>query len=260
LNPILKIHFAFDTRFGQNDFTVRMFSRILIFMAMVAISSPAFSAPEEVILLHGLCRTSRSMAKMERALTNAGYQVQNVDYPSRTASVQRLADDVIGEAVGDCQRDGVTKIDFVTHSLGGILVRSYLTRHSVPSLGRVVMLAPPNQGSEVVDKLGWLFLFKWINGPAGNELGTGTNSTPNRLGPVNYPVGIIAGDRSINWINSLLIPGRDDGKVSVERTKLAGMTDHIVIHTAHPFIMRNREAIRQTIQFLRTGGFDRATG
>jgi hypothetical protein len=258
-NWILKIHFAFAARFGQNDFTVLMFSRILIFMATVAISSPAFSAPEEVILLHGLCRTSRSMAKMERALTNAGYKVQNVDYPSRTVSVQQLADDAIGKAIADCQRDGATKIDFVTHSLGGILVRSYLARHSVPSLGRVVMLAPPNQGSEVVDKLGGWRLFKWINGPAGNELGTDTNSTPNTLGPVNYPVGVIAGDRSINWINSLLIPGRDDGKVSVERTKLAGMSDHIVVHTTHPFVMKNRKVIRQTIQFLRNGRFDHGT-
>jgi len=120
------------------------------------------------------------------------------------------------------------------------------------------MLAPPNQGSEVVDKLGWTFVFKWLNGPAGNELSTGANSTPNQLGPATYPVGIIAGDCSINWINSLLIPGADDGKVSIERTKLAGMSDHLVIHTAHPFIMKNREAIRQTIQFLRTGAFDRA--
>jgi triacylglycerol lipase len=229
-------------------------------MATVAISSPVLSAPEEVILLHGLCRTSRSMAKMERALTDAGYRVQNVSYPSRTAAVQQLADDAIGRAVNECHRDGATNINFVTHSLGGILVRSYLARHSLPELGRVVMLAPPNQGSEVVDKLGGLFLFRWINGPAGKELGTGTNSTPNQLGPATYPVGIIAGDRSINWINSLLISGRDDGKVSVERTKLAGMRDHVVIHTAHPFIMRNREVIRQTIQFLRTGGFDPGTG
>jgi hypothetical protein len=235
-----------------------MFLRILTFMAMVAISSPAFSAPKTVILLHGLCRTSHSMAKMEHALTDAGNRVQNVSYPSRTASIQKLADDAIGKAVADCQRNGATKIDFVTHSLGGILVRSYLARHSLPELGRVVMLAPPNQGSEVVDKLGWTFVFKWLNGPAGDELGTGTHSTPNQLGPVNYPVGVIAGDRSINWINSLLIPGADDGKVSIERTKLAGMSDQIVIHTAHPFIMKNREAIRQTIQFLRSGAFDHA--
>jgi hypothetical protein len=237
-----------------------MVCRILIFMATVLVAAQTFSAPEQVILLHGLCRTSASMGRMEEALTQAGYQVENVDYPSRTARVQQLADNVIGRALAECQRDGATRIDFVTHSLGGILVRSYLARHSLPTLGRVVMLAPPNQGSEVVDKLGGWLLFKWINGPAGNELGTDTDSSPNQLGPLNYPVGIIAGDRSINWINSMLIPGRDDGKVSVERTKLAGMSDHIVIHTAHPFIMMNREAIRQTIQFLRTGAFDRVPG
>jgi len=224
-------------------------------MAIVAISSPTLSAPETVILLHGLCRTGHSMAKMERALTNAGYKVQNISYPSRMASIQQLADDAIGKAVANCQRDSAAKIDFVTHSLGGILVRSYLARHSLSSLGRVVMLAPPNQGSEVVDKLGWTFVFKWLNGPAGNELGTDAHSTPNRLGPATYPVGVIAGDRSINWINSLLIPGRDDGKVSIERTKLAGMSDHLVIHTAHPFIMKNREAIRQAICFLQSGRF-----
>ena len=232
-----------------------MFSRILILMATMTISSTALGAQEDVILLHGLCRTSRSMVKMERALTDAGYSVRNVDYPSRTASIQTLADDAIGKAVDDCVRDGATKVDFVTHSMGGILVRSYLARHDLPLPGRVVMLAPPNQGSEVVDKLGWMPPFKWINGPAGTELGTHNNSTPNKLGPANFPVGIIAGKLSINWINSLLIPGRDDGKVSIERTKLAGMADHIVIQTAHPFIMRNREAIRQTIQFLRTGKF-----
>jgi triacylglycerol lipase len=227
-------------------------------MATVAISSTAFGTREEVILLHGLCRTSRSMVKMESALTEAGYKVRNVNYPSRSAPIEKLADDAIGKAVADCKNDGAPKINFVTHSLGGILVRSYLTRHEIPLLGRVVMLAPPNQGSEVVDKLGWLFLFKWLNGPAGNELGTDKNSMPNKLGAAIFPVGIIAGDRSINWINSLfLIPGRDDGKVSVERTKLAGMSDHIVIYATHPFIMQNREVIRQTIQFLRAGNFDR---
>ena len=234
-----------------------MFSKLFIFMATVAISSSTLAQTEEVILLHGLCRTSRSMAKMERALTAAGYQVQNVNYPSRTAPIEKLADDAIGKAIANCQQNDATKINFVTHSLGGILVRSYLARHDIPNLGRVVMLAPPNQGSEIVDKLGWLFLFKWINGPAGNELGTDKNSVPNKLGAANFPVGIIAGNRSINWINSLLIPGCDDGKVSIERTKLAGMNDHIVIHATHPFIMKNAEAIRQTLAFLKTGKFAR---
>ena len=212
---------------------------------------------ENVILLHGLCRTSRSMAKMHRALTQAGYTVHNVDYPSRTTHIQKLADDAIGKAIADCREGGATRIDFVTHSMGGILVRSYLSRHSVPELGRVVMLAPPNQGSEVVDKLSGWFFFDWINGPAGKELGTDKNSTPNQLGPANYPVGIIAGDRSINWINSLtMIPGPDDGKISVKRARLEGMSDFTVMHTTHTFIARNNEVIRQAITFLQTGKFN----
>ena len=234
-------------------------------MAIVAISSPAYDSAavspngrfksENVILLHGLCRTSHSMSKMQRALEDAGYMVWNVDYPSRTALIPKLADDAIGKALAECRRNGATKIDFVTHSMGGILVRSYLARHSVPDVGRVVMLAPPNQGSEVVDKLGRFGLFKWINGPAGKEMGTDKDSLPNQLGPANFSLGIIAGDRSFNWINSLLIPGPDDGKVSVERARLNGMTDFIVIHATHSFIMRNSEAIRQTVAFLQTGTF-----
>jgi triacylglycerol lipase len=225
--------------------------------AAAVCSGVGVQSTENIILLHGLCRTTHSMTKMQHALTEAGYTVWNVDYPSRTALIQTLADDAIGKAVANCQQNGATRIDFVTHSMGGILVRSYLARHNIPDLGRVVMIAPPNQGSEVVDKLGGLHLFKWINGPAGNELGTDKHSVPNQLGPANFPVGIIAGDRSINWINSLfMIPGPNDGKVSVERAKLAGMKDFIVIHATHTFIARNNEAIRQTIAFLQNGKFN----
>ena len=230
----------------------------LIICALMAILTPATqasTAPAQVILLHGLCRSSRSMEPMARKLTRAGYKVWNINYSSRTASIEQLAETVVGSAVTNCAAADATQINFVTHSLGGILVRYYLAHHSVPGLGRVVMLGPPNQGSEIVDKLGGWRLFKLINGPAGNELGTGQNSVPNRLGPVNFPVGVIAGTRSINWINSVLIPGPDDGKVSVEKTKLAGMTDWLAIPATHPFIMRNKMAMAQTIAFLQTGKF-----
>jgi pimeloyl-ACP methyl ester carboxylesterase len=238
---------------------MRLLIYLTICILMASLPQPTFAASqkEQVILLHGLCRSSRSMEAMARALTQAGYQVWNVDYPSRTAPITQLAESAIGQAVTNCENDGATKINFVTHSLGGILVRQYLANHSIPNLGRVVMLGPPNQGSEVVDKLGGWWLFKKINGPAGNELGTDKNSIPNNLGAANFPVGIIAGNRSINWINSLLIPGRDDGKVSVERTKLAGMSDWIQIPATHPFLMKNQTAIAQTISFLRAGKFDR---
>lgn len=230
---------------------------ITLCMAVLPLSAPAASDSEQVILLHGLCRSSRSMEPMARALTGAGYKVWNINYPSRTGSIEQLSESVAGQAVAACESSGATQINFVTHSLGGILVRYYLAHHPVPRLGRVVMLAPPNQGSEIVDKLGNWWIFKTINGPTGNELGTGPNSVPKRLGRANFPAGIIAGTRSINWINSLMIPGCDDGKVAVERTKLAGMADWTAIPATHPFIMRNKTAIRQTIAFLRMGRFER---
>ncbi len=212
-------------------------------------------ATEGVILLHGMCRTSASMSKMEAALQSAGYTVLNVDYPSRTASTEKLADDTLAKALSAPALASCTRIHFVTHSMGGILVRSYFSRNADPRLGRVVMLGPPNQGSEVVDHLRGLPLFRVINGPAGGELGTAATDTPAKLGPVNFPLGVIAGDRSINWINSLMIPGKNDGKVSVERTKVAGMTAQAVVHATHPFLMRNTQAIRLTILFLERGSF-----
>jgi len=213
---------------------------------------------EVVILLHGLCRTYRSMQKMAKALVSAGYTVVNVGYPSRTASIQELAAAVMKEILFLPEVMDAQAIHFVTHSLGGMLVRQYLKTQTIQKLGRVVMLGPPNQGSQVVDALGWLKIFQWMHGPAGNQLGTHIHAFPRNLGPVYFPLGIIAGDRSINWINSCMIDGTDDGKVSVEQTKVDGMTGHIVIHTAHPYLMRNNKVIAQTIQFLRKGHFQYA--
>ena len=135
------------------------------------------------------------------------------------------------------------------------MVRDYLARHKLPELGRVVKIAPPNKGSEVVDKIGHWRAFKAINGPAGQALGTAPAQPPQALGHVTYPVGIIAGDRSINWINSGMIEGRDDGKVSVEHTKVEGMTEHIVIHRTHPMIMKRPDAITLTLRFLAKESF-----
>ncbi len=215
------------------------------------------SAKEAVILLHGLARTDKSMAKMAAALEAEGFTVLNVDYPSREATVEALANKVIPAALADPKLKDAERLHFVTHSLGGILVRQYLKTEHPTNLGRVVMLGPPNQGSEVVDRIGDWRAFSAINGPAGKQLGTGPDSVPNQLGPVDFELGVIAGDRSINWINSLMIPGPDDGKVSVERTKVAGMKAHLILHATHPYLMKNARAIRETINFLRHGQFTR---
>ena len=225
-----------------------------VLLALFLVSTP-IHAHEAVILLHGLCRSPGSMDRMERCLSAEGYTVVNAGYASRSASIEVLAQEAIDRALASPSLAGSTRIHFVTHSMGGLLVRQYLATRSLPRLGRVVMLGPPNQGSEIVDALGGLRLFRWINGPAGAQLGTRPDSLPNRLGPVDFELGVIAGDRSINWINSRILPGPDDGKVSVERTRVAGMKDHRVMQVTHPFLMRNRSVIDQTLHFLKHGVF-----
>jgi len=212
-------------------------------------------AADGVILLHGLLRSDASMQKMESRLTDTGFIVLNVDYPSRTAKVRELSDAAIGEALQDARLKECEQVHFVTHSLGGILVRSYFKRHKDKRLGRVVMLGPPNKGSEVVDTIGATWFFKKLNGPAGNELGTDNESVPNTLGAVDFECGVIAGDRSIDVISSMMIAGPDDGKVSIERTKVEGMQEHSVVHATHTFMMKNDAVIEKTIRFLTTGSF-----
>ncbi len=223
--------------------------------AKTAIDNRMRPGQEIVMLLHGLARTSRSMKRMQKALTDAGYAVHSMQYPSRKNTVQQLADEHLAPLLAQCQAAKPARIHFVAHSLGNIVLRQYFASHRLENAGRIVMLAPPYQGSEVVDKLGSFSLFRWINGPAGLQLGTAGNSLPNRLPAPPVEVGVIAGTRSINWILSALIPGINDGKVSVERTKLAGMKDFAAVNTAHPFIMRNPKVIALTLSFLRQGSF-----
>ena len=225
----------------------------LLFGLLMAISIPCQA--ESVILLHGLARSDRSMQKMEKVLIERGYCVQNVSYASTQDNIETLAVTAIEPALDKCPQE--QQIHFVTHSMGGILVRQYLEHHEIENLGRVVMLGPPNKGSEVVDKLGDFPGFHFINGDAGLELGTGESSVPNQLGQANFDLGIIAGTSSINLILSSMIPGVDDGKVSVENTKLEGMNDHLEMSVTHPFMMRNSKVIDQVIYYLQTGNFKR---
>ena len=227
--------------------------RIIFISLSMMLLAPA---DEVVVLLHGLARSSKSMAKMGKSLEKEGYRVLNLDYPSRKHSVAKLARLVHDQVAAKTK--GAKKVHFVTHSMGGILVRHMQASHPVKNLGRVVMLSPPNQGSEVVDKLGDLKVFRWINGPAGLELGTRKKSAPQVLGPVDFDLGVITGDRSINWILSSMIPGKDDGKVSTTSAKIKGMKDFKVVHASHPFIMKNRKVIGEVLTFLKTGKFNDA--
>ncbi len=228
---------------------------ILKYAAVLTVLLSAHAEAKDcAILLHGLARTERSLSKIETALNDAGYHTVNQDYPSTTHKIEKLAEDAVKEALSHCPAG--KKKHFVTHSMGGILVRQYLRANKIAGLGRVVMLGPPNKGSQVVDKLKNIAGFKLINGPAGMQLGTGKLSVPNKLGPADFEVGVIAGTRSVNFILSVALPDPDDGKVSVESTKLEGMSDHISLPVTHSFMMRNDEVIEQVIYFLKNGAFD----
>ena len=210
-----------------------------------------------VVLLHGLRRTFRSMIPMADAFASAGYLTINMDYDSAAQPIEELAVFVLTDAISRCRINNCERIHFVTHSMGGILLRYYLSKHSLPRLGRVVMLSPPNQGSEVVDALRHVSFFKWYNGPAGQQLGTGPDGIATRLGPVNYPVGIITGNQPSffdTWL-SKYISEENDGKVSVKRAKVTGMRDFLVLPYSHTFIMKKEPVIFQTQYFLEHGSF-----
>lgn len=212
---------------------------------------------ECVVLLHGMGRTLRSMAGMQKQLRAEGYHTVNLDYPSTSKTIEEIATAYFPKSIDQCQQFKPSAIHFVSHSLGGIILRSVFTRRLPENMGRVVMLSPPNKGSEVADFFKEWWFYETLNGPAGQQLTTDENSVPNQLGPVDYPVGIMTGDRFYFfdfWFSSV-IPGIDDGKVSVQNARLEGMRDFRVVHETHPFIMNSKYVQEETIYFLKNGVF-----
>lgn len=232
----------------------------LSFAAHLRAGEPANPSVDVVVMLHGLGLRSWAMARLAGNLRGEGFRVVNLTYPSRTLPLEQIAADWLPAQLRAAGLEPTTRVNFVTHSMGGIVVRLYRRDFPQARIGRVVMLAPPNQGTEVVEHLNGLAPFRWFTGINGARLGTGADSAPRALGP--WPtgggeVGVIAGDRSMNPLFSSWIAGPNDGRVSVASTRLEGMTDFVVVHHSHTWVQWCDDTFAQVRTFLRHGRFSR---
>jgi triacylglycerol lipase len=229
-----------------------------LLLASSASAGPAAASAETVVLLHGLFRTERSMRPLAERLEEAGYRTHSLGYPSTELAPDALVEFVAREIERCCE--DAPRLHLVAHSLGSLLVRGYVMRHRPSALGRVVMVAPPNHGSEWVDHLASAFWFRWLLGPTAVELGTGPLSFASRLPPADYEVGIIAGTRSWRPGAARVLGGPSDGTVSVQSTRLDGMADFIEVAESHTFILRSDVVAEQVRAFLAEGRFRPAPG
>lgn len=207
-----------------------------------------------VVILHGIARTRRHMRKLETYLSKQGYEVCNLNYPSTKQSLEQLVDttwQIICEQLTENK-----SIHFVGYSMGGLIVRAMLSKYRPQQLGKIVLLGTPNKGSEVADFLKNFWLYKKIWGPAGQQLITDQQATAHLFSRIDYEVGIIAGNRPIDLVSSTIIGKPNDGKVSIDSTKLDGMVDHIVLPVNHTWFPHNKLVQQQTAHFLQHGKFN----
>ncbi|MDZ4287521.1 MAG: alpha/beta fold hydrolase [Prosthecobacter sp.] len=213
------------------------------------------SLPKDyVVLIHGLGRSRRSLFGMQYWLRRAGYRVVNVGYPSMRVSVADAVRDWLQPALDALVLTPGIRVHFVTHSLGGIVFRKWAAeRNAHFPLGRTVMLAPPNQGSEVMDHIGHHQWVRLILGPVVMELQTNANSMPRRLGPVPAQTAVIMGNRPKIHLFHHLLGRESDGIVSVASGRVEGQEDFLVLPADHTFIMWFPLVLRAVKSFLLSG-------
>ncbi|NNF78099.1 MAG: alpha/beta fold hydrolase [Rhizobiales bacterium] len=217
-------------------------------------ASPGKDA-ETVVILHGLGRSSSAMWMLAKRLEVAGYRTERFGYRSLKQTPDQIVANLSAQLARCCAAPE-RKVHFVGHSLGGLIARAFLARHQVPNLGRVVLLGTPSKGSSLADA----FKDKWwfdLLGPTVQQLGTTNGGLASSLPPPDYPVGVIAGVRD-GRENEDILPGQDDGLVTVSSTKFPGMTDFVVVPAGHSTMRYSKPVAAQVVNFLKTGKFKKA--
>lgn len=236
----------------------RLSALLLASICLVFSPTDSFGSPsdETVIILHGIARSSAHMAPLANYLMHEGYEIINLDYPSTNLPLTALIKNVASQ-LENVSLNSRSKVHFVGYSMGGLIIRGYLNKYPPKNLGRVLLLGTPNKGSEVADFWKSNYFYQKIFGPAGQELTTDYSNALNEiLGEVNYELGIIAGTSTIDPFSSYLLPKPNDGKVSVESTKVKGMSAHIMLPVSHTFFPSNSLVKQQTVMFLKEGHFN----
>lgn len=239
---------------GLSRWAILLFALSSVACADVSAFRTAAAAQADrdvVVLLHGLGRNKTAMWRMEDRLESAGYQVQRVGYDSLTQSPKQIVQQV-AQQIDACCTALPNRIHFVGHSLGGLVIRAYLQENPVETLGRVVLIGTPNQGSDFVDRYQDRWWLKML-GPTTQALGTGPDSLVKSLQVPDYPVGVIAGVQES--ANDAYLPGDDDGLVSVAATKIEGMKDFRLVEVGHSAMRYDDTVAQLTVAFLRNGAF-----
>ena len=219
------------------------------------ISNDAIKGKERwVFLVHGVLRSASSMSKIESALKEKGFKTHNFEYSSRKETIKAISKRLHKEIKKVYERD-IESISFVTHSFGTIVIRYYLANHTLKKKGRFVMIAPPNKGSQWARILSRLSLYQWVLGVAGGKIQDVEKSIPAITAPPPIEFGVIAGGTGTRIGMNPLLPGDDDGTITVEETRLEGMKDFIQIIGQHSLLLTQKSVIDNVVHFLNTGKF-----
>ena len=207
-----------------------------------------------IVLIHGIHGERSDLSLLNEKLQQKGFKTYNFHYPSTKYPIEKLSSNYLKPFLAKLNSQNQS-ISFLTHSMGGILLRHYLYKNKDIDIEKIIMLAPPNKGSDLVDIFGNNFIFKKRYGPAGQQIGTDLEQNLHLSNLEEYKVGIIAGDKTDHPYFSIFIPGKDDGKVALTNTFIDSDFDFLIVPCGHETILKSKIVLRAVDNYLKKGEF-----